>query len=711
MVRNPSTGLPGDLLTSAGLPHGKVVRSITEDQARSLLEETGPNTKRRGAFYSGQHRAWYIWVLQYMGFQMQDSMRVLETADPRLLVEDGAYVANYILRMVSANIARKSSAKISWDVVPKTSDQVDQDGAKVGAHLLDWAYEYLDIYPKSLDRNLWMECCGNAFYYADWNPKGGKDRRVYVDPIRKLPIHSNELQPGERQFLDSMNAFVDVRDGDYDFEVLSPFQVIVPQTCTDINKASWVRFDTVMQYDEIWNRWPNKAKDITEDDEWSNYENSYWRRLATLAARTGDMLHAGSDPGDGIVVSQIWIRPSAQIPQGATIIGTKRQLLENGPNKFFAMGLDITHPLIHYRNIRVPGRMWGMGTVEHLVQAQRDYNRGRDQLNRARDINGVAQWLAPKGSLRGPVRNEEGDIWEYDVNSGGKPEIVQAPQVAPAVLESLKMAVTDMQIIAAQSDPTQGVVPAGVRSGVAIRSLQEKDQQVLGPSVNDIERGDARTGRLLLLLAWKNIKIPRAIEVYGQARQADLVWFRGSDLNGNARVTVTPGSMMPKSKAETAETLMNLLQIGALQPAVNPADRRLVFKGLEIGGTDRMFEAEDADRRRARQENMMFSRPRQDDPNFAFPDVDIDDDHVAHQEEHLMFKKTDEFERMPPIRKMAFNAHLEKHKMAMAEMVQAAAAFQQVSAGGGQRGSSPKEPGKASQPRDRNETPGSEKTP
>lgn len=708
MVSNQNTGLPGDLLQAVDLPTDRPIRKISDEQARALIQETGPESRRqRGGFYSGQHRAWFVYVLHYMGFQSQDALHIMETADPRLLMSDGAYIANHILRIVSGNVARKSGAKVSWDVIPNTPDQPDQDGAKVAAHLLDYAYDHLEVYRKSLVRNLWLETCGTSFYLGDWDESAGGTKRVYFDPVRKVPLESRALPLQERQLLEEFNSYQDVTDGDWDLQVLSPFQVFVPQNCTDLMKASWVRYDIVYPLDEIWNRWPKDAKNVTRDDEWTSYSENYWRRLATLSARTGEMLRTGSGLGEGIVVSYLWFRPSKQMPEGATIIGTRSQLLENGPNRFKTMGIDRAHPLVDYHNIRVPGRFWSMGTVEHLIQAQREYNRGRDQLNRQRDILGVPQILAPKGSLKGPTRNEEGDIWEYDPASGGKPEIMQAPQVSPAVVESLGMAVQDMQMIAAQSDPTQGNVPTGVRSGVAIRALQEKDQMVMGPSIADIERGDQHLGTLLLQLAWKNMKLPRAVAIYGESRQADIAWFKGADLNGNTRVRVKPGSMMPKSKAETMQVVMDLLQLGALNPAANPADRRVVFKAMEVGGTDKLFQQEDGDRRRARIENMMYARPPQNDPTYAFPDIDVDDDHAAHLEEHLLFKKTDEYERLPPVRKIHYNAHMEKHKMAIAEMVQAQMAMQQVGGGGG-KGSEPRKPGEASQPRERQATPGSE---
>ena len=230
---------------------------------------------------------------------------------------------------------------------------------------------------------------------------------------------------------------------------------------------------------------------------------------------------------------------------------------------------------------------------------------------------------------------------------------------------------------------------------------------VLGPPVKNIERGSQKIGVMALKLFWKYASVPRAIRIYGDSRMVDVQMFKGSDLAGNTAVRVHPDSMMPKSRAATEQTLMEMMSMGALNPAMSPQDRRIVFEALEIGDVDKIFLEENLDRRRARIENMEFLYPAPG-PEASFPDVDEDDDHQVHYEEHVKFKKTDDYERLPFIRKLAFMAHIDKHKMFAATMMAAMHDFQQISAGGGGGGSEPKQPGKASEPARKNPTPGAE---
>jgi hypothetical protein len=148
---------------------------------------------------------------------------------------------------------------------------------------------------------------------------------------------------------------------------------------------------------------------------------------------------------------------------------------------------------------------------------------------------------------------------------------------------------------------------------------------------------------------------------------------------------------------------MDLIQMGALNPAMDPRDRRLVHKTMELGDSDKYFQEEDADRRRADIENQMFLKPVVDPTTQRpqpYPEVNDDDDHQAHIEGHLLFKKSDAYEALPLMRKMAFDAHLGAHKEALAMLVQTQAMLGQVfEGGGGGGGSKPKETGKPSPPK------------
>ncbi len=706
MVKNNTGASTQDLLSQVGLPPDKPVTNITDEQALALLEATDPlRTKRTTAYYTNLGRQWWISANYYLGHQNLQAPELLADVDPGILMQDGAYVANHIVRMVMANVSRRNQNKPGWQVVPLTPDQPDQDGAKVAEALLDHAYEHTNMDQEGILLDLWLDVCGTAFRYATWDKSAGVERRIYLDPRfeEPTPIDQRQLNPQQIQWLEENKRFVDITEGDWEHEVLSPFQVILIPTYTTLDQQPHVRIDRIVPLHRIWDRWPDKAPHLSETDVSAEARIDYLMRLTTTTGLPG--WSNGVEPFDGARLRELWIRPSKRCPQGRTIVGAGETILENLPHRFKAAGMDKVWPIVDYHNIPVPGRFHSMSTVEHLIGPQRDYNRGRWQMILQRDFYGTPQWMAPRGTMdKAPIRNEFGDWWEYDAMKG-KPELASPPPMSTATIATVEAARGDMQIIAAQSDATQARTPEGVRSGLAINALQEQDMAVIGPTIKLRENSERRYGELLLQLAWKNMTMPRAIALYGESRQADVTWFRGSDIRGNTKIRVIPGSMMPRSKTGAKNLMLELIQVGAMNPGMNPGDRRAAWKVLEVGGSDLLFQMEDLQRRRAKAENMMFARPPANDPMFAYPDIDVDDDPAIHVEEHVLFKQTDEYERMPPLRKQLLNAHIEGHREVIAQMIQAQMALQQTSASSGgeggpsQEGSKPRALGKPSQPK------------
>ncbi len=679
------------------LGRDKPVKRLSDQDALGMLQYRAASGQHgRDPVHLILEKQWFVNLAFYLGLQHFDGNEVLQDIDPNFTLEDAGYIANHIQRIVAQNVARKTQSRPQWTVLPRSPDIDDQQGAKAGESLLEYFYDHMDIRGKRREGAFISETCGTWFWYVDWDKQKGRKKQVYRNPFNQQIIPPSQVGNTERQFLNAMGGVQELTEGDWELEVLLPFQVRVPHKYTRLEKMPWIVIERFVSLDDLWDKYDKKAATIPPEEIGTTEDNQYWRRLSSLVNRHGFTLPSrGGNDYEGVTLREMWQRPSKRFPNGFKIVGTRSQLLENGPHPYFKDDLDVTYPIIPIHNLELPGRFWSMSTVEHLLGPQRDYNRGRHQLIQHRDVLAVPQWLSPKQANVTSYQNNLGDIWEYEAPY--KPELQSPPGISQNHIGTIDQARNDLQILAAQSDPSQAMVPTGVRSGVGIRLLQEKDMQAFGPQIDCMEQGFEQLGSRALMLFWKYGSVPRAITIHGDVRQADVIFLKGADLNQNYTVRVKRGSMMPRSKAESLEVVMNLLQLGGLNPAL-PQHQRMIMKVADIGDVDALFLEQDLDRRRARIENQMFLKPSPG-PEFAFPDVDEDDDHQAHYEEHLLFKKTDAWEKMPPIRKVAFDAHVQKHKLAVARMIEAASLMQQAS--GPPQGSPPKEPGKASQPADR----------
>lgn len=691
----------------APLMPDRPVNKLDNETLLALMDRLGRvDESGRDSAHQQMHRTWFVNLVAYAGVQNLDVTSLMRDRDLNFDVpeEELAYTANHILRAVRGNVARKAAAKPSWDVTPMTPDERDQVAAKVAQMLLEHAYEALEA--KKIRRNMsyWLENCGNAFLYVGWDEKGGRRYKVYRNPLDGSIVTGDKVSPEDEQFLEDVGSSEEIYEGEWEFEVVSPFDVKVPHRYLEMEKMPWCIMERRVSMDWIWDNYPKHAKDVRPDEMVSNTDTDYMRRLASLTNGHGRFLSTSSNDEDEIVRLQyLWVPPSRRFKRGIYAVRTRTKILENEPHPSITEKVDIRFPLIHCRNIYMPGRFWGMSTTEHLLEAQRDYNRARTQMIEVRDRIAHPITLVPKQAEITSSRNDIGLWVEYD-RMGGKPEIVPPPPLSGWHEATKEQALTDMQQIAAMSEASQGNVPDGVRSGVAITALQEQDEEITANSVEEIEDAFTKAGRMLLQWFKAKATMERAVRVYGKSQASDVQFFKGSDIDGQYAVRITPGSMKPRSKQQTVAYMDALMQRGILNPMI-PAHRRLVLDAYELGGTDALHRHEDADRRRALIENELFARPGAE-ADFTFPDVDQYDDHQVHLDEHLAFYKSDEYERWPVMRKVAFQAHMAKHMEAISMMAQAQQMWQSMSSGGG--GSPPAEKGEPSPPSEKQPTPGTQ---
>lgn len=690
------------------LPNKRVGKVSNEDALALIISRAEMVENGRHPMLMTLHRQWFMNNCYFLGLQAHQPSEFLANLDPAVFLsaDNNDYVANHIYRVVLGQVSRLSNARPDVDVIPKSPDMDDQEGARVGQFFLD---HYEDVFNmRAVRRQLatWNTICGTSFVRTDFNPRAGDKILSFRDPFSGQTVAMENLNPEEQEFLKQVSGGVDEsKSGEIELEVLSPFQVIVPPDYPDERDMPWMLIQHFRSLDWCWDQFGDKAAEIETEEFVAAHEHSYLRKLHTLINRYGFTISGRQGyASESVVIYELWIPPSARLPKGLHVIATKKRVLLNEPHPYAAVGLKRRFPIRKFTYCDMPGRYWGISLVEQLIGPQLEYNRARSQVIAQRDILATPQWLAPIGSELVSRRNEYGDFWEYN-SRNGKPELQNPPSLSTFHMDTIERALLDMQTISAQSEASQAQVPEGVRSGVAIRALQEKDLAVIGPTIENLEDGFKAVYEGLLELTWKFVTTEKSIRMYGESRQADIAVFKGSQLNGNVFVRIRPGSMMPKSKAETMQVLIDLQTAGVLNAAMNPKHAKLILQALEIGGIDNFFLEEALDRRRADLENQMFLRP-QIDPMTGepqpFPAVNDHDDDAVHIERHTIFKKTDAYELLPPARKMALDAHIMFHEQKLAALVQANLALSAPAGGGG--GSPPRETGKPSPPAQKNPT-------
>jgi hypothetical protein len=673
-----------------------------EEALRHVHQLFSSSEAGRDPIHLSLQRQWVINIAEYAGVEWDDLRQIFADLDPQFMSQSRVtlYRANHMRRMVMQHIARMSNNPGDFETSPETPDIDDILGAKVAGHFLSHYADKFDFEQIRQEILAWLATAGNAFIRCEHNPSAGDRITTWLNPFSQerevVPI--DQLDDQQRSFLERIGSVDERHEGDLELEVIGPLQVAIPTGYLKIEQMPWMAWEEHRSLDWVWDNYPKHAKKVRPDEALHTEFGQYWRRLYGLVGAQGlKFFTKTSLDSETVTIRNYWRPPSARMPKGLHVVCTQDVLLLKEPHPFAAAGLEQRFPLIHFRHTPVSGRFWGASMVEDLIGPQREYNKARTQTILMRDKLSTPQWVAPRQAQISPLRNDYGVMWEYDQNVG-PPQLQPAPPMPQMHAETINQALLDMQVVAAQSEVSQAQVPANVRSGVAIQALQEKDMQAVGPVVKNLESGWTKVGRLLVMLTWKFIDTPRTIRIYGESRQADVGIFKGADINGNVFVRIRPGSMAPKSKAQMQAQIMNLIELGVLQPTVNPQHTVLIARALDLNSMEGLFLEYFGDQRRADIENQIFLRPQSDPVTGQvqpMPDVDEDDDHAVHIQRHLAFKKTDTYELLPEMRKVEFNAHILKHKMAIAQMVMAQMAMDQMTP---TQGSPPAERGQPSPP-------------
>lgn len=669
---------------------------FSHDEAVGLLFGAANASRQTSQIVSDRRtRLWYLAIAFYLGQQTRTDMGAVSLMTDWLEPnqDELMYVANHIAPLVSRQINRFISSDGHFLAVPATPDFRDQRGAKAASHLLHYWHEYTHVRDRRRELAMWMVLCGTGGLYVDWDVNAGQHRRIYRDPFdESLILDAANLSTLEKNMLRSLGSVEEQAEGDMTTFAVSPFEITAPNSYTDIQDAPWIRIDKIRSLEWVWDHYPDKAGEVRPESIDGPNHQSFFRRLLGLssgAIMSNDM----SKLDNAVTVTEWWRPPSTLMRDGALIVGTGGVVLHNGPHPSIARNLDIRYPLDIARFQVIPGTWCGQGMVQHLIDPQTEYNRSRTQVIQQRDMLSHPQWSGSAVPER--RRNNYGDFWI--VPHGEGIQLHQPPALSQAHLETKTAALYDFQILASQNEASQGMNPAGVRSGNALSALQERDMETVGPAFEEMEGCLQRHSEKLLKLSARLMTMPRAVAVYGKAMMADVIYLRGMDLRGNTKVMLVRGSTRPKSDAAIRENLMVLIQTGALNPQ-DPDVQRYVIKTFEFHDLQVGLLNRDMAERRAEQENEIFASPGRDIQSGGqrpWPDIRRHDDHQLHIGVHRRFMETDEFENLPIDQQMALEAHMFKHQQELAQLAMLPSMMPQQAP----QGSAPKERGTPSPPK------------
>jgi len=632
------------------------------DFQNRVIEWTKSSHMRCRTIRQQIERQWYINMAFYIGKQNVAVIPISSASSAatgvRLYIPPAPYyrarpVLNRIRPIIRTELSKLTAQKPSATIVPATSEDADTAAALAGEQIWDSVYREKKIGATFRQTALWTLTTGNGFMKTYWDPT-------------KIDSDGNP--------------------GDFCYENVTPFHLFVPDMLQEdiedqpyiihiqTKSPEWVK----MHYPGI-KAQPNvmEANDILND--------SFLQ-----------LVGAGDFRKNAILCYEVWVKPGNVefMPNGGmyTIIGDQIvQFVEGNPY------IHQQYPFIKFGHLPT-ARFYYDSVINDLIPVQREYNRTRGQIIEAKNRMAHPQIMAAQGSIdAAKITTEPGQVINYKL---GYPQPVPFPlQNLPAyVLQEIDRLLMDMEDISGQHQVSKGQVPSGVTAATAINFLQEQDESMLSATFQNIEEGFEKIGYQTLCYVKQYWDTPRIVKVAGRDQQFNVVSFQGSDLRNNTDIRVEAGSALPTSKSAKQALLMDLMGQGFIPPE----------KGLElmeVGGVQNLYQELKVDSAQAQRENTRMAAVTQDllsqylqtfqgvdpmtgepamiDPNTQKPLVDMAgnptqpplivpvnsfDNHQVHIQVHNTYRKSQEYETLPPETRALFEEHVNQHMMATGMM-------------------------------------------
>lgn len=631
-------------------------------------------------------RQWYINLAFYAGKQNISTIPVSNGSSPttgvRLFVPPAPYyrsrpVFNRIRPIVRKELAKLTSQKPSATIIPATSDDQDQSAARAGEQIWESVFRRKKLEGIHRQAQMWARVTGNGFTKSYW------------DPTAINPDSPDQL-------------------GDFCFDVITPFHLFVPDIlAVDIEDQPYVIQVTTRSPEWVRINYPGV-----------NPEPNVMEASDILNDSFLNLVGANNYRKNSVLCFEVWVKPKNVefLPNGGMflIIGeTLVEYVEGNPY------IHQQYPFVKVDNIS-SSRFYTTSVIDDLISPQREYNRTRGQIIEAKNAMAHPQLIAPTGAIEAnKITTEPGQVIEYKLGFP-PPQPLPLQNLPSYVIQELNSQLLDFDDISGQHDVSKGQAPPGVTAATAINFLQEQDDSMLSESFQSVEDYYEKLAYQTLCYVSQYWTMPRMVKVAGKGEQFDVMAFKGADLRSNTDIRIEAGSALPTSKAAKQAFLMDLMQLGFIQPE----------QGLELmdmGGVQKLYEQLQIDTAQANRENMKMANvtsdimnaylntfipqqnPLQDlmgigsqqqpiatlddtgmptvqqpppfiDPSTGGPLVDAQgmptapplivpvnsfDNHAAHINAHNNYRKSQEYDNLPPEIKKLFEEHVNGHMQAL----------------------------------------------
>jgi len=611
-------------------------------------------------------RQWYLNMAFFLGKQWvtwnTSKGQLEEPPAPSYRVR---LVANRIMPTVLHIVAKLSQNRPVYKVVPNTAESEALNDALVSEKVLHHHHQLNS--QDSLNQDLFMlnSIYGTAFKYPFFDAFAGehlpkKLKTEKITTLEKNPKTGKEETTTKEVPItddDGKEQFYDVYEGEVKEDVLDPFSIIPESGAEDLEHSQRVMKLTSKSIEYIRERYKNGIYVQAEPNAGVSSIDNQLKKLMSDQHITKSVSDARGkkDSGEGFaILKELREKPSHKYPKGRQIIVANHVLLHSGDLPYKFQTKRNTLGIVMYCYIKVPGRFWGKTPIEDLIPIQIEINKTKSQIIEIKNLMSKPKWIAFKesGISETAITSEPGEVIQPKfVPNVPEPHIIAPPSLSNIFSQELDRGNQDIEEIGLIHEVSKGTSPPGIRSGVAISMLQEKDQTAFAPIIARFESQEGKSGTYLLELTKEKYSGGKVLKIMGEDSEIEVFDFLAKD-NMPTDVQVVTGSALPQSQTARQQLVLQYFQGGLFGDPQDEAVRRRALTLARMGGLDTLYKDIAADEKKAERENRMFER------GDVRP-IDTFDAHNVHISIHDLFRKTDTY------------MHLRQEQPKVAEMIEA----------------------------------------
>ena len=416
---------------------------------------------------------------------------------------------NMILNIFRNIQSRLSVAYPSITVLPSSPSTEDIQKSEAAETLLRYYWhtaDMKDVIGKAIE---WLLLCGNAAFHT------------YYDPKKQMVTT----------------------------EAVSPYDVFFEAGATSIEESEWVALRHIVTKKELIKAYP-EHKEIIEksgDTPDNTYQTLHQRAAGTEGAQLKNRLE----------IYEVYMSDKKM----GMLLGSKWLYKADWP----------THkcPISYLRYTNIPGRLWGIGMVEPLIELQIMYNKGRTQIIQNADLMGNPKWLVPKASGVGKDAlsdSRPGEKVVYNANSGPPPAQVPAAPLPAYILDNIRQLSAEMLDVAGVHSTSLGKRAIGIESGAAIQSLANKDSQQLQVTQANLEQSCVEVASCVIEMCKKYYTEPRMMKMMDETGRVIHRTLGGIDLCEDPDIYMEAGTLFRDEKPDRDQKTLDMVKLGLLTP-------------------------------------------------------------------------------------------------------------------------------------------------